>query len=252
MRAHADWGVFYRQIGHDILVLASHVDDCMLTGSSAALIRSFKQEVASRYKITDLGPIGWLLGMKVTRDRDARTISLSQQTYTEAILAKYNLTDSKPAAIPMDPGLRLSCDKSPKSIEEAARMKNVPYRAAVGSLMHLAVGTRPDIAFTVSTVVQFNNAPGLAHWEAVKQIYRYLAGTKNLALTFGDVESGLQGYTDADGATQEHRHAIRGYAYLLDSGAISWDSCKQELVTLSTAEAKYVAATHAAKEGLWL
>lgn len=251
-RAHADWGIFYGEIGHDILVLASHVDDCTVTGSSPELIRSFKQEVSARYKISDLGPISWLLGMQVTRDRDARTISFSQQTYTEAILAKYNLADSKPAAVPMDPGLKLSRDQSPKSVAEAAHMKNVPYRAAVGSLMHLTVGTRPDIAFAVSTVAQFNNAPGVAHWEAVKQIYRYLAGTKTFALTFGITESGLVGYTDADGATQEHRRAISGYVYLLDGGAISWTSRKQELVTLSTAEAEYVAATHAAKEGLWL
>ncbi|KIK13427.1 hypothetical protein PISMIDRAFT_17991 [Pisolithus microcarpus 441] len=250
--AHADWGIFYGEIGHDILVLASHVNDCTVTGSSPELIRSFKQEVSARYKISDLGPISWLLGMQVTHDRNARTISLSQQTYTEAILAKYNLANSKPATVPMDPGLKLSRDQSPKSVAEATHMKNVPYRATVGSLMHLTVGTRPDIAFAVSTVAQFNNAPGVAHWEAVKQIYRYLAGTKSFALTFGITESGLVGYTDADRATQEHRHAISGYVYLLDGGAISWTSRKQELVTLSTAKAEYVAATHAAKEGLWL
>ena len=38
----------------------------------------------------------------------------------------------------------------------------------------------------------------------------------------------------------------------MDGGAISWSSKKQELVTLSTAEAEYVAATHAAKECIWL
>lgn len=70
-RAHADWGIFYGEIGHDILVLASHVDDCTVTGSSPELIRLFKQEVSARYKISDLGPISWLLGMQVTRDRDA-------------------------------------------------------------------------------------------------------------------------------------------------------------------------------------
>ena len=96
--AHADWRVFYGQIGHNILMLASHVDDCTVTGNSAVLIHSFKQEVRSRYKITDLGPISWLLGMKVTCDREARTISLSQQTYTEAILTKYNLADCKQAS----------------------------------------------------------------------------------------------------------------------------------------------------------
>ena len=250
--AHADWGIFYGWIGHDILVLASHVDDCTVTGSSPELIHSFKVEIRSHYKITDLGPISWLLGMKVACNRDARTISLSQQAYIEAILTKYNLTTCKPAPVPMDPGLKLSCDQSPQPAKEIGRMKSVPYRAAVGSLMHLAVGTRPDIAFAVSTVVQFNNVPGEPHWEAVKQIYRYLSGTKSFALTFGGVKKGLEGYTDADGASQEHRRAISGYAYLLDGGAVSWASRKQELVTLSTAEAEYVAATHAAKEGLWL
>ena len=49
-----------------------------------------------------------------------------------------------------------------------------------------------------------------------------------------------------------HCYAISGYAYLLNGGAITWSSHKQELVTLSTAEAEYVTATHAAKEGLWL
>ena len=251
-RAHADWGIFYSQIGHNILVLASHVDDCTVTGSSPELIHSFKAEIGSRYKITDLGPISWLFGMKVAHDQAACTMSLSQQTYIEAILTKYNLANCKPASVPMDPGLKLSCEQSPQSAKEIGRMKSVPYQAAVRSLMHLVVGTHPDIAFAVSTVVQFNNAPGEPHWEAIKHIYRYLSCTKSLTLTFGGVGKGLKEYTDADGASQEHRPTISGYVYLLDGGTVSWASRKQELVTLSTAEAEYVAATHAAKEGLWL
>jgi hypothetical protein len=127
-------------------------------------------------------------------------------------------------------------------------MKNIPYREAVGSLTHLAVGTRPDIAFAVSTVAQFRAKPGMTHWDAVKKIYKYLFGTKTLALTFGSSKQGLEGYSDADRASQEHRHAISRYAFLLDGGAVSWSSKKQELVTLSTTEAEYVATTHAAKE----
>ena len=118
--------------------------------------------------------------------------------------------------------------------------------------MYLTVGTCPDITFAVSTVTQFCQDPGPEHWEAVKCIYRYLLGMKKLALTFGEGKQGLEGFTDADGASQEHRHAISGYTYILDGGAVSWASKKQELVTLSTMEAKYVAATHAAKEGIWL
>ena len=91
-----------------LLILASHVDDCTVTGSSRELVKAFKDEIRSRFKITDLGPISWLLGMKVIRDRDARTIAISQQLYIEAILTKYNFTDQKPLSIPMDPNVQLS------------------------------------------------------------------------------------------------------------------------------------------------
>ena len=131
-------------------------------------------------------------------------------------------------------------------------MRNVPYREAVGSLMYAAIGTRPDIAFATSTVAQFCENPGWKHWEAVKQIFRYLLGTKKLELTYGGDERGLVGYVDADGASQDHRRAISGYVFMVDGGAVSWSSKKQELVTLSTTEAEYVAATHAAKEAIWL
>ena len=66
--AESDWGVFYLHIGHDILILASHVDDCTLTSSSLSLIKAFKEEIKARYKISDLRPINWLLGMKVMCD----------------------------------------------------------------------------------------------------------------------------------------------------------------------------------------
>ena len=52
--------------------------------------------------------------------------------------------------------------------------------------------------------------------------------------------------------SNEDRHAISGYAFLIDGGAVSWSSKRQSIVTLLTAKAKYVAATHAAKEAVWL
>ena len=69
---------------------------------------------------------------------------------------------------------------------------------------------------------------------------------------YGGARKDLEGFVDADGATQEHRRAITGFVFLIDGGAISWSSRKQELVTLSTAESEYVASTQAAKEAIWL
>ena len=139
--AESNWGVFYLHIGHDILILVSHVDDCTLTGSSPSLIKAFKEEIKAQYKILDLGPINWLLGMKVMCDQDACTIALSQTTYIDAILTKYNFSNLKLLSIPMDLNIQLSRNQAPSSPTEAARMKHIPYWAAIGSLMHLAVGT---------------------------------------------------------------------------------------------------------------
>lgn len=251
-RSEADWGVFYKHEPPHITVLAMHVDDCMITGDHHPRILTYRDELNRRYKLTELGPISWLLGIKVSRDFENRTITLSQHAYIDTIITRFNFDDLKPVSTPMNPNVTLSKSQCPESVTDIARMRRVPYREAVGALMYAAMGTRPDIAFAVSTLAQYSHNPGWAHWEAVKHIFRYLLGTKNLSLEYGGERKGLEGFVDADGASQEHRHAITGYVYLIDGGAVSWASKKQELVTLSTAEAEYVAATHAAKEGIWL
>ena len=248
----ADPGVFKACILNHTLILAIHVDDCILTGVSKKLIEVYKEKINSRYALTDLGPVHWLLGINIVRDRKKRTVTLSQHAYINSILKKFSLAGAKPYATPIVPGASYSQNDSPTSPAEEVRMKNTPYREAIGSLMYAAVATRPDISYAVSTLSQFLENPGDAHWEAVKRIFRYLAGTSNLELTYGDERNDLNGYTDADGASQEHRRAISGYVFTIDGGAISWSSRKQELVTLSTAESEYVAATHAAKEAIWL
>ncbi|TFY52170.1 hypothetical protein EVJ58_g10162 [Rhodofomes roseus] len=142
--------------------------------------------------------------------------------------------------------------QSPQTTGEVAEMRNVPYREAVGLLMYASLGTRPDITYAVSVLARFSQNPGRAHWEAVKRVFRYLAGTKTLRLTYGAVSLDLVGYTDADGSMHEDRKAISGYAFLIDGGAVSWASKRQEIISLSTTESEYVAITHASKEALWL
>ncbi|KAJ2994795.1 hypothetical protein NUW54_g7491 [Trametes sanguinea] len=251
-RAEADYGVFYKHVGLELVVLAIHVDDCLIAASSQRLLNASKAAIGAKYKMTDLGPVNWLLGIKISRDHANRTLSLSQHAYIDAILTRFNFDDLKPISTPMDPHILLSKTQCPESASEVARMRRVPYKEAIGSLMYAAMGTRPDIAFAVSTLAQFSQNPGWPHWEAVKRVFRYLLGTKNLSLIYGGERRGLEGFVDADGASQEHRRAITGYVFLVDGGAISWSSKKQELVTLSTAESEYVAATHAAKEVIWL
>src|SRR6266853_2889749 len=248
----ADPDVFYLRMEIHIIILIIHVDDCVITGSSATLMAEYKVRFNMRYALTDLGLVSWLLGLKVTRNCKNRTILLSQTTYINTMLDRFDLSAAKPYRFPMVPRIIYSKNDSPSSPQEAVCMEKMPYHEAIGSLMYASIATRPDISFAVAALSQFLDNPGEVHWEAVKRIMRYLSGTKDYALTYGDECHDLLGYLDMDGATQEHQHTISGYAFLIDGGVVSWSSRKQELITLSTAEAEYVAATHAAKEALWL
>ena len=69
--------------------------------------------------------------------------------------------------------------------------------------MYAMLGTRPDILYAVTTVSKFSSNPRMAHWNVVKQIYRYLLGSKDLWLTYGGDTKVLVEYADADGSMAE-------------------------------------------------
>jgi hypothetical protein len=252
-RCEVDHAVFYRRSGTNLIAIIAHVDDLTIVTSSVLLMREVKSKFSQEFEITDLGEIHWLLGIEILRDRSTRTISLSQKSYIDSVLKRYGLEDAKPLAIPMDPNTKLSNTQSPVTTREYAEMRDVPYREVVGSLMYAAIGTRPDISYTVGILSRFIENPGRAHWEAAKRVLRYLKGTRDLRMTYGgDNSEGLVGYADADGSMNEDRRAVSGYALIINGGAVSWSSKRQEIVVLSTTEAEYVAATHAAKEIKWI
>ena len=180
-----------------------HVNDCTITASSTTLVANFKQKVSKHVEITDLGELHWLLGVKIKRDHEQCTIHLTQRSCIESILRQYNLQDLKPVSSPMEPHIRLTSSQLPQTTEEFAQMRDVPYHEAVGLLMYTALGTRPDIASAVQMVSWFSSKPGITHWEAVKQIFCYLKGTKDLWLTFGHEKTDLRGFTNTDGSMAE-------------------------------------------------
>ena len=252
LRCEVDQAVFYRRKGPMLMIVLVHVDDCTIVGTSRDLIAKFKSEITKHVEITDLGEIHWILGIEICRNRERHTIHLCQRSYIDSSLRRYGFEDIKPVSLPMDTSIKLTSAQSPSTTEEIAQMKNIPYHEAVGTLMYASLGTRPDITYAVQTVSRFSKNPGNAHWEAVKKIFRYLKGTKDLWLSYGGQQKDLVGYADADGNMAEDRHAISGYAFLLHGGAISWSTKRQEIISLSTTESEYIAATYASKEALWL
>src|SRR5216684_3482135 len=214
-----DQAIFHKsdKCKKELTVVAVHVDDCMIAASSTHLVEDFKAGLHRHIEVTDLGVLHWMLGIEIRRDREAGTVHLSQQAYLDSILCRYHLADLKPLSTPMDTSTRLTTKQAPASAAEHAIMRDVPYREAIGALNWAALATRPDIVFAVVTVAHFAANPSPAHWDAVKRIYRYLAGTRDLWLSYGETRQTLEGYADADGSMAEDRHAIMDYAFLIDS-----------------------------------
>lgn len=197
----------------------------------------------------DLGAAKNCLGIRITRTD--RTIALDQEAYVEAMLAKFNMANCKPAKVPMTD--KLTKDMSPKTDQEAKQMTNIPYQEAVGSLMYLAQCTRPDILYAVNQLSRYNSNPGMQHWGAVKTLFRYLRGTASMKLVYRkDGDNNINGYSDADWAADvDDRKSTTGYVFTLQGAAISWCCKRQPTIALSTCEAEYMALSATVQEASW-
>ena len=191
-KCEADQAVFYIHTGKGILILAIHVDDCTMTGSSDNLIQSYKLKIKSMYDLIDLRPNHWLLGIKITQDRGNHTISLSQLSYIDSLLRRFNFTDFRPFSTPMDPNIWYSKNQCLQTPEQAAEICHIPYCKGIGSLLCLAVTTCPDIVFPIGILSQFVDNTGRVHWEGVKHIFWYLAGTRDWVLVYGTKVNDLE------------------------------------------------------------
>ena len=115
----------------------------------------------------------------------------------------------------------------------------------IGSLLYLSA-SRPDIMLCVCMCARYQAAPKEFHVKAVKRIVRYLIHTPNFGIWYPKRASfDLVGYSDSDYAGYKvDRNSTSGTCQFLDRSLISWSSKKQNLVSLSTTEVKYIASVH--------
>lgn len=138
--------------------------------------------------------------------------------------------------------------------DESEETVNAPYRELLGSLNYCACVSRPDIAFAVSVLSKFCNAPLQKHWLAAKRLLRYLKGTSKYGLCYRKTDQlELNVFSDADWANDSQtRRSYSGVLLELCGAAVIYKSKQQSVVSLSTTEAEYIAASMAIRETLWL
>ena len=120
--------------------------------------------------------------------------------------------------------------------------------------MYIVTGTRPDLAYTVTHLSQYNSDPSSTHLGAAKRVLRYLKGTRDLKLTYKfQSPLVLNGFCDASyGNCLDTRRSYAGYLFQLGNSTFSWRSRKQRTVAHSTCEAEYMAISLATKQFIWI
>lgn len=183
-QSNIDPCVFYKMEDNKMLFIAIYVDDLLIFDNNDILRNDIKSNLMDKFKMKDLGTAEYCIGIHIIRDRENGTISLDQEGYINNILQKFNMENCNPVSTPMDVSIKLTKAMSPKTDAEIEAMVSIPFQEAVGSILYLAQGTRPDISFTINNISRFNNRPGPSHWTAVKHLMRYLKGTSSAKLTF--------------------------------------------------------------------
>ena len=95
----------------------------------------------------DMGEASYVIGIKIHRDRFQGILGLSQETYINKVLERFQMKNCSPSVSLIVKGDRFNLDQCPKNDLEREQMKNIPYAFIVGSLMYARVCTRPDMAF---------------------------------------------------------------------------------------------------------
>ncbi|KAH9752632.1 hypothetical protein KPL71_014771 [Citrus sinensis] len=255
-RSEHDHCVYFRRLlDKAFIYLLLYVNDMLISSKNRDEIERLKKQLASEFKMKDLGDAQRILGMEIRRDKKNGSVWLTQKSYLKKVLKRLGMDDkTKPVCTSLAPHFKLSSSLCPRSQEERDYMARVPYASAVGSLIYAMVCTRPDISQAVSMVSRYMHNPGINQWLAVKWILRYLYGTVDVGLLFkNDCGQQCVGYCDSDFAGDlDKRRSTTGYVFTLGGGPVSWRSILQSIIALSTMEAEYMAVTEAVKEALWL
>jgi hypothetical protein len=244
-QSRSDSSLFVYGHGENMAYLLLYVDDIILSASSTTLLRQLITSLQSEFKLKDMGPVHYFLGIDVRRT--AAGFTLSQSAYAQELLERAGMANCNPSPTPADAKAKISSS-------DGAPLKDAAwYRSMAGALQYLTL-TRPDIAYAVQQVCLHMHAPKDCHGAMLKRVLRYLKGTTTLGLHLHAASTPtITAYTDADWAgCPDTRRSTSGFAVFLGNALISWSSKRQTTVSRSSAEAEYRGVANAVAECSWL
>jgi len=224
------------------LFLISYVDDLGIFGTKDK-VRELKRKLEGLMRVSDKGEMSLFLSYQITRRGDE--IKIDQSNFAAKVLKAFGQDNCRGLSTPLPVKLDPSNDLIP--------FDKTKYRKAIGSLLYMSTGTRPDLAFAVSRQSQFCHVATEENWFEVRHILRYVKQTQNRSITYRKCGKPFEIYTDSDYANDaSDRRSHGGYVVILAGGVVSWSSRKQELVASSSTEAEFISMFEASKEAKWM
>src|SRR5882762_5595928 len=180
-RSNTDHSVFLKhdENGKLVCIVTIYVDNITLASNSLKEIKKAKEALNLTFDMTDLGEIGWIIGMQVIRDRARKTITISQERYIKDILEKHGQQNARPISTPSLPNEQLEKLKEPEADVDVCQ-----YQSAVGELLYAMLGTCLDLAYMVGILSQHTATLGKAHVNVLNHVFQYLQATAHHTLRF--------------------------------------------------------------------
>ncbi|CAM8917664.1 unnamed protein product [Rhodiola kirilowii] len=199
----------------------------------------------TEFKMSMVGEMNYFLGLQVIQKDEG--IFISQSKYAKNLIKKFNLEKASHKRTPAATHIKITKD------EAGAKVDQTLYRSMIGSLLYLTA-SRPDIAYVVGVCARYQADPKESHLLQVKRIIKYVCGTVDFGIwCTKDNNPHLVGYCDADWVGNvEDRKSTSGGCFFLGNNLVSWFSKKQNSISLSTAEAEYIAAGSSCTQLLWM
>ena len=237
--------LFTKSYDGELFVCQIYVDDIIFGCTDQRYSDEFAYMMSEEYQMSMMGELKFFLGLQIRQQHNG--IFISQEKYLKDVLRKFGMQDCKGVKIPMPTNGHLCTD------ENGIDFDHKVYRSMIGSLLYLCA-SRPDIMLSVCMCARFQAAPKESHHKAVKHILRYLAHTPTLGLWYPKGSAfDLIGYSDSDYAGDRvDRKSTSGTCHFLGRSLVCWSSKKQNCVSLSTAEAEYIAAGSCCAQLLWM
>nr|GEW19527.1 ribonuclease H-like domain, reverse transcriptase, RNA-dependent DNA polymerase [Tanacetum cinerariifolium] len=167
--------IYTKASKYSTLLIGVYVDDLIIIGTPKKEIDKFKAQMEKKFKMSDLGLLAYYLGIEVTQTNG--DISIKQSAYANKILKEAGMLDCNETLIPMDPGTRLT------KVTEGTMVNSTEYQSLIGCLRYL-LHIRPDLSYYVRLLSRFMQKPREQHMKAIRQVLRYVKGTKDYGITY--------------------------------------------------------------------